>query len=56
MLFGAIFAVHAEECAILPGLYRDLRARVVSELEREGAPAQLSAELTRLEKRLRSVG
>jgi pyruvate,water dikinase len=46
--FGAIFAPHAEECAILPGLYRDLRARVVVELEREGAPAQLSAELTRL--------
>ncbi|HSD29830.1 MAG TPA: PEP/pyruvate-binding domain-containing protein [Vicinamibacteria bacterium] len=46
--FGAIFAPHAEECAILPGLYRDLRARVVAELEREGAPAQLSAELTRL--------
>ncbi|HSD26541.1 MAG TPA: hypothetical protein VLL75_04510, partial [Vicinamibacteria bacterium] len=46
--FGAIFAPHAEECAILPGLYRDLRARVVAELEKEGAPAQLSAELTRL--------
>ncbi len=46
--FGAIFASHAEECAILPGLYRDLRARVVFELEKEGAPAQLSAELTRL--------
>jgi pyruvate,water dikinase len=46
--FAAIFASHAEECAILPGLYRDLRARVVAEMEREGAPAQLSAELTRL--------
>jgi pyruvate, water dikinase len=46
--FTAIFAPHAEECAILPGLYRDLRARVVAELEREGTPAQLSAELTRL--------
>jgi phosphohistidine swiveling domain-containing protein len=46
--FGAIFAAHAEECAVLPGLYRDLRARVVAELEKEGAPAQLSAELTRL--------
>jgi pyruvate,water dikinase len=46
--FAAIFATHAEECAILPGLYRDLRARIVAELEKEGAPAQLSAELTRL--------
>lgn len=46
--FTAIFAAHEEECAILPGVYRDLRARVVAELEREGAPAQLSAELTRL--------
>jgi pyruvate,water dikinase len=46
--FGAIFAPHAEECAILPGLYRDLRERIVAELEREGLPAQLSAELTRL--------
>jgi pyruvate,water dikinase len=46
--FGAIFAPHAEECAILPGLYRDLRGRVVAELEKEGGPAQLSAELTRL--------
>jgi pyruvate,water dikinase len=46
--FGALFSSHAEECAILPGLYRDLRARVVAELEKEGAPAQLSAELTRL--------
>jgi phosphohistidine swiveling domain-containing protein len=46
--FTAIFAAHDEECAILPGVYRDLRARVVAELEREGAPAQLSAELTRL--------
>lgn len=46
--FGAIFAPHAEECAILPALYRDLRARVLSELEKQGAPAQLSAELTRL--------
>jgi pyruvate,water dikinase len=46
--FVAIFAAHAEECAVLPGLYRELRARVVSELEKEGAPVQLSAELTRL--------
>jgi pyruvate, water dikinase len=46
--FGVLFAAHAAEWAILPGLYRDLRARVVSELEEEGAPAQLSAELTRL--------
>jgi pyruvate, water dikinase len=46
--FVALFAAHAEECAILPGLYGDLRARVVSELEKEGTPAQLSAELTRL--------
>jgi phosphohistidine swiveling domain-containing protein len=46
--FTALFAPHAEECVILPDLYRELRGKVVSELERETAPAQLSAELTRL--------
>jgi pyruvate, water dikinase len=46
--FTVLFGGHAEECAILPGLYRELRGRVVAELAKEGAPAQLSAELTRL--------
>ncbi len=46
--FTVLFGGCAEECAILPGLYRELRGRVVAELAKEGAPAQLSAELTRL--------
>jgi phosphohistidine swiveling domain-containing protein len=46
--FTALFAGYAEECAILPGLYWDLRNNVVSELEKEGTAPQLSPELTRL--------
>jgi phosphohistidine swiveling domain-containing protein len=46
--FTALFAAYAPECAVLPGLYRELRARIVSELETETSPGQLSAELTRL--------
>jgi phosphohistidine swiveling domain-containing protein len=46
--FGLLFAAFAEECTILPGLYRELRGAIVSELEKQTSPAQLSAELTRL--------
>jgi len=46
--FLGLFAAHTEECTILPGLYRDLRTRILSELEGESHGPQLSAELTRL--------
>ena len=46
--FVALFSSYAEECAILPGLYRDLRQRILAELDRESTEPQLSPELTRL--------
>lgn len=46
--FSAIFAAHTDECAILPGLYRDLKEKILRELEKEPDHPQLSAELTRL--------
>ena len=46
--FVALFSAYAEECAILPGLYRDLRQRILAELDRESTEPQLSPELTRL--------
>lgn len=46
--FNAIFAAHTDECAILPGLYRDLKEKILLELEKEPDHPQLSAELTRL--------
>jgi len=46
--FVALFAAQAGECAILPGLYQDLRGRILAELAKESAAPQLSAEITRL--------
>ncbi len=46
--FTALFARHADECARLPAMYRELRGRVIAELERDGGDATLSTELTRL--------
>jgi phosphohistidine swiveling domain-containing protein len=46
--FCALFAEEAAECGVLPGLYRELRERVLRELAGESSPEQLSAELTRL--------
>jgi pyruvate,water dikinase len=46
--FVALFTAHTEECRVLPGLYRDLRTRILSELEGGDHGPQLSAELTRL--------
>ncbi len=46
--FVALFSAHAEECAILPALYQELKDRIRSELEKEPAEIQLSPELTRL--------
>jgi phosphohistidine swiveling domain-containing protein len=46
--FCLLFSSHSEECGMLPGLYRELRSKVVAELEGATAPAQLSPELTRL--------
>ena len=46
--YVALFATASEECAILPGIYADLRGRVLAALQgwRDGQP--LPAELTRL--------
>jgi len=46
--FVTLFRSYSEECSILPGIYRDLRERILSELQQEAAGPQLSAELTRL--------
>lgn len=46
--FVALFSAYAEECGILPGIYRELRERILAELERETSEIQLSPELTRL--------
>ena len=46
--FTALFSAYAEECAILPALYGDLRERILSEMDMETSEVQLSAELTRL--------
>lgn len=46
--FIILFSSYTPETAILPGLYQELRSRVMSELEKETSELQLSAELTRL--------
>jgi len=46
--FTALFAALSEECTILPGLYRELRGRIVAEMELQGRQPQLSPELSRL--------
>jgi hypothetical protein len=46
--FKALFSSYAEECGILPALYRELRDRILSEMDEERSEIQLSAELTRL--------
>jgi pyruvate,water dikinase len=46
--FVVLFSAHWSECAILPGLYAELRGRVVAELAQQESQPQLSAELTRL--------
>jgi len=44
----ALFAEHADECAILPAIWRELRARILDALPRESSDTSVSAELTRL--------
>lgn len=46
--FTILFSPYAEECSILPGLYEDLKNRILRELQNENSEVQLSAELTRL--------
>ena len=46
--FVVLFRPYSDECSILPGIYRDLRDRIRSELRQEAPGPQLSAELTRL--------
>ncbi|MCE5241941.1 MAG: PEP/pyruvate-binding domain-containing protein [Syntrophobacteraceae bacterium] len=46
--FTTLFSAFAEECTILPDIYRELKDRIQSELSREASELQLSHELTRL--------
>ena len=46
--FATLFASHTDECPAIADVYRDLRERVMRELEREGGEDQLSPVLTRL--------
>jgi phosphohistidine swiveling domain-containing protein len=46
--FVALFSAYAEECGILPSLYRELKERILLELEKEQQGPQISPELTRL--------
>ncbi len=46
--FVALFRPHADECAILPGLYAELKGKILAELETQLSERRLSAELTRL--------
>ncbi|HYK89278.1 MAG TPA: PEP/pyruvate-binding domain-containing protein [Acidobacteriota bacterium] len=46
--FVVLFTAHTDEARILPGIYRELRERIVHELNSEAVQPQLSAELTRL--------
>ncbi|MFH1681205.1 MAG: PEP/pyruvate-binding domain-containing protein [Candidatus Eisenbacteria bacterium] len=43
-----LFSRYAEECAILPDVYRELKEKVLAELDKETKHHYLSAELTRL--------
>jgi phosphohistidine swiveling domain-containing protein len=46
--YVALFHSYSDECSILPGIYRDLRDRILAELRQETLGPQLSPELTRL--------
>jgi phosphohistidine swiveling domain-containing protein len=46
--FIALFSSYTEETAILPGVYLELKQKIIYELQRESRNPQLSAELTRL--------
>jgi phosphohistidine swiveling domain-containing protein len=46
--FTALFSSYSEECMILPGLYQELKGKILTELDKDGDQPQLSAELTRL--------
>ncbi len=46
--FAVLFASHSDEVGILPGVYQDLRQKIVWELEKESLSSLLSTELTRL--------
>ncbi len=46
--FVGLFGAHSEDCTVVTGVYRELRDRIVSELEEERSSEPMSAELTRL--------
>jgi pyruvate,water dikinase len=45
---AALFRPHADECAILPDVWAELKRKIAAEVERQGATDLLSPELTRL--------
>jgi len=46
--YVALFKPFSDECAVLPGLYREIRNRIFAELDEDTDQPQLSADLTRL--------
>ncbi len=44
----ALFRPHADECAILPAVWAELKAKIAAEIERQRSSDLLSPELTRL--------
>ena len=46
--FTRLFSAYAEECTILPDVYRELKERILIELYKESSDLPLSHELTRL--------
>ncbi|MBM3320947.1 MAG: hypothetical protein FJY73_09760 [Candidatus Eisenbacteria bacterium] len=46
--YSFLFSRYSDECAILPDIYRELKEKVLVELEKETTDHYLSAELTRL--------
>ena len=45
---AALFRSHADECAILPDVWSELKARIAGEMRRQGQAEILSPEVTRL--------
>jgi pyruvate,water dikinase len=46
--YVALFKPFSDECAVLPGLYREMRNKIFAELDEDTDQPQLSADLTRL--------
>ena len=46
--YVVLFKPFSDECAVLPGLYREMRNRIFAELDEDTDQPQLSADLTRI--------